>query len=230
MSPIVAAPLSALIAPGPTELDEAVAEMHARVDRMDAVGDALARVQNAWGERMATGTPTDPCTDPAAASLAARSRVLGDAWRDGVQSSRAQLDRLERLWAAPTVVPLLDDADHDTADAFRATVDRHVRSWSEAAAWQSRIVEPAVRKCPDLALVPVEGLPYAGAPARRDDPVRVAVIAVGGGLICPAALPADGRVVVTGGTACWDAGDACSCALEPVLPAAVLGPPSGQPP
>ncbi len=218
------APLApAALAPGPQELDAAMAGMEARLEKMEAVDAALGRVQGVWGESLAAGNKPDPCADPAAASLVARSRVLGGAYRDAVQSSRAQLVRLEHLWAAPTVSPLLDDDDLSRADGLRRTVAEHTLIWLEAAAWQDRYLEPAARKC-DVTLAKADGIAYPGARAVEEKPAAVAIVAIGGGTVCPANLPADGRVVLApGGMACLGTAT-CSCTPVAVLPAAVLGP------
>jgi hypothetical protein len=218
------APLApAALAPGPHELDAAVAGMDARVARMEAIETALGRVQGAWAEKLAAGEKPDPCSDPAAASLVARSRALGRAYRDAVQSSRAQLTRLEYLWSAPTVSPLLDDDDLSRGEDLRRIVTEHTLVWLEAAAWQERFVDPTARRCdPDLAVA--AGIAYAGAPAITQGPVPVAILALGGATVCPGAEPADGRVVVVpSGKACLGSSD-CTCEPVDVLPAEVLGP------
>ncbi len=217
-----AAPLAAAwIAPGPQELQSETAEMNARLERAEVIQVALGRVHRAWGEA-ATLAPVRPCEDPLASSWVARSRALGAAYRDSVQSSRAQLGRLEYLWASETVQPLLDADERAAADHFRGEVARHVRAWSEAAAWQALEIEPSARKC-QHELVPTEGLPYTGALSASVSR-GVGILGVGGGKLCPMDVPADGFVVAPDGVACWGA-DTCLCTPIEVLPAAVLGPP-----
>jgi hypothetical protein len=219
--PFLAPITAALLAPGPQELDAATVEMDARVRRMEAIGTALGRVQNAWGEELAAGEKPHPCDDADDASLVARSRAFGAAYRDAVQSARAQLQRLDRILAAPTILPLLDTRQTAYADGIRALVDQHVRIALESESWQSAHVDPTVKGCP-IALDPVNGIAYTGAPSTAHG-AAVAIIGVGGGLVCPQAVPADGRVVVTDGVACLGASD-CSCEPQRVEVATVIGP------
>jgi hypothetical protein len=220
VTPILFAVSPALLAPGPQELDAAVAEMHARVARMEALEVAVGRLQDAWGERLAAGGKLEPCKNAEAGSLVARSRVFGAAYRDAVQASRAELERLEYLWAAPTIVPLLDPNDLSGADALRSTVAEHVRIVLEAEAWQSRQVDPLV-KC-EVHLGPEPGIAYTGAKSLANQH-QVAIIGVGGGIVCPNNEPADGHVVLTDGRACIGSLD-CSCDPFRVNPGAVIGP------
>jgi hypothetical protein len=209
-----------MLAPGPRELALGEAELHARLQRADAISAALARLQNRIGEAYASGQAFRPCTVPGDASLVARTRVFGAAARDAVQSARAELDRMDVVWDAPTVVPLLDDADLSRASADRAHVVRLERAYLEAAAWQEQHVERRV-DC-HVEVVPVPGLSYDG-PVASDDPVLpVPIYAFGGGTVCPVGEPADGRVVLTDGRACI-AEVACECSPVRVLPGAVLG-------
>lgn len=220
---LLAAPLGpAALAPGPQELRDAGQAMEQRLDAADAIGVALSRVHGRWAERELAAPRADPCADPDAVSLAARARALGRGYRDAVQSARVGLERLERLWAAPTIVPLLDPNARDAATVVRDRVARHVESYLEAASWQGLYVEPRVRACA-VTLTPVAGLSWAGPTATDEELGSVAIIGIGGGTVCPTQDPADGRVVVVNGAACYgDAG--CRCAPEPVLPGAVLGP------
>ena len=221
---LIASPLDpGLLAPGPFELHQATVELGTRLSRADSVETSLGRVQNAWGEALASGSPPDPCTGAEAGSLVARSRAFGAVYRDAVQSSRAELDRLERIWVAPTVTPLLTVEDRAAADALRTRVATHTRAWLEMSAWQARFVEPATRKCPAQALTAHAGIPSMQPVEGTSLPV--AALTVGGGYICPTQDPADGRTVwLPDGLACWG-GAECTCAPAVVLPGAVLGPP-----
>jgi hypothetical protein len=224
---------AALLAPGPQDFATESTMLDARIEHMTAIGDALHRLHGAWAERLATQAEADPCADPAAARLVARSRAFGVAYRDAVQAARAELRRVEWLLAAPTIAPLLDDADREHAGAARATVDRHARMAEEDAAWHGRFVEGSAR-C-ELALQPAAGIGYGG-PVARGAPAPVAIFALGDGLLCTPAptepgaavdgalveVEAGDRVHVIDGPACYGE-RACDCVPETLLPGAVLG-------
>lgn len=214
------APLAALLAPGPHELESASLELDARIARMTAIGEALGRVHDAWGEQLAAGKKPDPCVDPTMASLVARSRAFGGAYRDAVQSSKTQSDRLNTLWTSPTVEPLLDEQDRLRAALVRTTIDHHVAIYSEMVAWQSKFIEPAAKKCPTVALSPAAGFPWKGAVAIGEDKLATAIYAIGPGVVCPSKLPTD-RVIVVQGGVCIDDGS-CACVASHVDPGAVL--------
>lgn len=213
---------AARLAPSPADLAASAAETEARVARAEAIGVALIRVQNGWGEMLATGkAPQKPCDDPGARSLFARAAVFGPTWRDAAQAARAERDRLVEIAAAPTVAPLVGD---DTATAIKALLARVAAQESryvEATAWQRAYMLPPAG-C-DRTLEPIAGLSNA-APSAPGESVGTAVIGLGGGRVCPVDAPADGTPVVTAGLACVSAGSTCDCAPTAVAPAAVLGP------
>lgn len=212
------------MAPGPVELREANAAMDARLLESRALGAAVSRIQSRWAERALRGASKLGCDDAEARSLAARSRALGAAWRDAVQSARVQLDRLETLWITPTVTPLLDLDDLRRADTIRADVADATRRLGEASAWQNRVVDPAMRGCA-VAIEPAEGLAAPSPVAADEVGAPVAIFALGGGLVCPIGVPADGRVVVVpDGQACLGTRDCFTCTPEDLLPATVLSP------
>jgi len=211
----------AWIAPGPLELAAALSGVEARLVRAETVGEAAERLQNQWGALRGAGANA-PCeTHADASALAARILVFGPSWRDDVQAVRAELARLEYLVAAPTVVPLLDPETWARVDAARARTAREVAGYSAFAAWHQRYFLTTARGC-DLGLGPAAGISNAApaAPEELDGPV--AVIGLGGGVVCPAGAPADGRVVVLPArVACMGASD-CTCEPLPVDPGAVL--------
>lgn len=228
MIPLLAAALAAdpaALAPTPADLTAAVAALELRLAEAEAVGEAAARVQNRWIEDPAvTGArPTRaPCKEPADAALAANAGAWTSAYRDATQSARAALDRVEPMWTAPTVRPLLGEEDRSRAAELRAAVERHTATWLELAAWHDRVIAPTVRRCPALPS-PAPGVPRAEIPAEDDLSPGVAVIALGGGLLCPGAVPADGRaVVLADGLACV-AATTCDCVPAAQSPGAVLG-------
>lgn len=153
--------------------------------------------------------------------LAARMRVFGAAWRDAVQVARVRSERLGRLTSAATVVPLLDDEARRRAQQVRERVSAQERAWMEYRAWHAQYAAASARGCSQVVTHAAAGLPAARPWLDVDRPV--AVVAVGGGMLCPAGVPADGRVVVVDGAAC--VGDAsCACVAAVVLPGAVLAP------
>ncbi len=215
-------PPMALVAPGPVELASATRDLDERLARASAVALAMGRLHATWGEALATGVTPDACGDLAFGSLAARSRAFGAAYRDAVQDARAATDRLAYLHEAATVAPLLDASDRAAFARSKAEAEHHVAVYLEMSAWQTRFVEPAARGC-ELSLDRVDGVAWTGAVAATD--LRsAAVLGVGGGYVCPGAVPADGSVVVVEGFACVAPDASCGCVPVPVLPAAVLTP------
>ena len=205
-----------LLAPGPQELRAQMSTLRRHLEEADAVGRAEARIHNALAQGPLPQGAAALCADDGSRSLLARSRVFGGAYRDLVQTARADAGRLRRLIAEPTLEPILRREQKQQADALLARVDEHVRRYREMAAWQLRYLEPALQRCkPELAAAP-------GLPGERF--ARTAVSGVGGGRICPGGAPADGTVVVLDEPrACYGVAD-CSCAPVAVEPGAVLGP------
>ena len=212
----------ALVAPVPIELARATHELDDRLARASAVALAMGRLHATWGEALAAGVAPDACKDPSFGSLAARSRAFGAAYRDAVQDARAAADRLAYLHEAATVAPLLDEADRSAFAHARAATEHHVAVYLEMSAWQTRFVEPAARGCV-LSIERADGVAWSGAVATTD--LRAAaVFGVGGGFVCPGAVPADGRVAVVQGSACVAVDASCGCVPVAVLPGAVLTP------
>jgi hypothetical protein len=198
----------------------------ATVDRLLAASgallDATAASQNALAERGNLDAPAD-CTDVGAVSLAWRSVVFGDAYRQHVQQLRMESALLTEFASSPAVLPLLDVDDTRALAQRTEQTSAHVERVLEAAAWHAREVAPRFARCPPP--------PATATPAPPSGPrgeADVAVFAQGGGRVCPSDLPADGRVVILqGGRGCWTPSEAgpCDCAAEAQSPAALLGPP-----
>ncbi len=206
------------LAPGFTELDAAVTTLKAQAVRAEASQVALERIHNRLAERLAAEGAV-LCEDP---TLARTSSLLA-AWRASAQTARMDLARLRRVASSSTLAPVLDARARADLETLTARVDRQVPAWLEAAAWQSRFVDPVLERCQPV-LAPGPGLPDPLAP-ERPATGPVAVVGFGGGLVCPGDHPADGGVVVLPAPeACYGPVD-CACFVEPVLPGAVLGPP-----
>lgn len=211
---LAAGPSPAELAPGPVELTGAIDALEARLERAEAIGQAMSRVHNAVADHgLRLGTPS--CDAPVV-SIAARSVPLGVALRDAAQSARAQAERVRRVAAAPTAAPVAEGPLAQTLAEDLARVASLEAQYAELSAWQASFLNPILRKCKP-ALRPDEGLP--GAPSEG----AVAVLAVGGRWVCPMEVPAEGVMVAPEGKACV-ADPGCACQPAPVWPAAVLGP------
>jgi hypothetical protein len=171
------------------------------------------------------------CTTPWLIDLGARSREFGRSYRDAVQSARVQGRRVENLTVEPTVQPLLDPETNHRVLKLLTRVDDLVRGYPEAASWQERYVEPLLKGC-ELPLAPAPGLPAPAPPALKDPGMAsgtsrqarlIAVLAFGGGYLCPGAVPAAGVMLVSGAI-CYSPGESCACEPMSVSPATVLGP------
>jgi hypothetical protein len=115
--------------------------------------------------------------------------------------------------------------------ALSARASAAAESWLERAAWQKAFVEPAFSRCA-ATLRAADGVTSEAARAPGEELLVVAVAGIGGGVICPSGIAADGRVVVLESpVACYGTKE-CDCALSAVLPGAVLGPelPLAEPP
>ena len=205
---------AALLAPRLDDLTARLAAAEGHLAAAAAYGRALGRVHNTMA---AAGHLR--CSDELAPTLAWRAEVLGQAWRDALQSARADLARLERMRAAPTIAPLLDDALREQVNAVSADLSAEVVAWQSAAGWQSRHVLPWYTRCPWTAPAPRPGLPSAMPEAEG----LVAIITVGEGTVCPGATPAGGAAALPSAAVCVvPAGAPCDCAPRAVLPAAVV--------
>jgi hypothetical protein len=171
------------------------------------------------------------CTTPWLLDLGARSREFGRSYRDAVQSARVQGRRVENLTVEPTVQPLLDPETNHRVLKLLTRVDDLVRGYPEAASWQERYVEPLLKGC-EPTLAPAPGLAAAAPPALKDpgmasgasrQPKLIAVLAFGGGYLCPGAVPAAGVMLVSGAI-CYSPSETCVCEPMSVSPATVLGP------
>lgn len=206
-----------LLAPGPQELAAQVKRLREHLAEADAVGGAEARIHNLLAAGPAQAGSSALCSTPENRSLLTRSRVFGKAYRDAVQTTRADAARLRRMLEEPTLQPILRPEQREQADELLGQVDAHVRRYREQAAWQARYLEPAARSC-------AAELSAAPGISTGADAGPVAVVGVGGGRICPAGAAADGRVVVLQAPkACWSSGS-CTCTPASVLPGAVIGP------
>lgn len=224
-----------ILAPGLVQASKAVDRLAQLVDEAEAIGTALFRVHNRFGENRAAagageGKDGPSCESPWVIDLGARARELGRAFRDAVQSARMQARRVEDLILEPTVRPLLDASTNHRVVTLLARVDGLTRRYPEASTWHERYVEALARSCA-LALAPAPGIPdpapraldgdvETAAPAKRS---LVAVLAVGGGWLCPGAVPAAG-VMLVAGAVCYSASETCACEPVEVSPATVLGP------
>jgi hypothetical protein len=202
---------SDVLAPGPKELDEALTELEARLDRADAAGIALIRTHNALGEALASAQGRLACDAPAI-KYVARTAPLGDGYRDRVQAARAQGDRVAAIAASPTVLSLATGPVKTRTSAATTRLAAHERSYAELDAWQVRFVLPLVRRCrPTLASDAGLGEVSSG---------RVAVVALAPGRICPGGDAANGFALVQG-PVCMSL-TSCTCTPTLVAPGAVL--------
>lgn len=191
------------------------------LDDAEAHAQAVGLLQNHFAGFRATAEKLDVCGDPQLESLVARLRAFGPAWRDAVQAARAAWARLEATRRSPGVAPLLDVAERLALADLEGRLQHQARACTEASQWHRRWVETAFVECgPRLRAAP--GLPPPGARAPGEESAPVAVIGIGGGLLCPGRLPADGRpVVLPTGRGCV-ARRTCDCAEAPVEAGAVL--------
>ncbi len=176
-------------------------QLSRRITEAQAVGRALARVQNDWAQHVLLDPVPPDCTERIAADRGARARLLGADWR-------------ERLEALATDLQSVDNTPFATALQTQRT------AWAAAAAWQAHTIEPWARRC-TLTVLPGPGFPEPGGPV--EPPTPVAIIGLSG-MICPQMTPASLAVVVVDGAACVQPIDACDCTPRPVLPGAALQP------
>lgn len=216
----------ALLAPGPDELSAAFERSEWLLTRTAAIERALARVHNRFAElSVAGGAIKNVCEHEEARSLAARSRALGAGLRDSVQSARAQQHRLDRVYGAPTLTAVIDAKAKRRYAQVVARVRAAEQRWAELRAWHHQEIERVIKRCkPAVELAASAGLPSNAVCAGEECAGPVAILAIGGGRICPINQVADGTVIVVAdGQACYGEQD-CACVPTPVLPSAVLGP------
>jgi len=223
---------ASVLAPGLVHARDAIARLERLTAEAEAIGTALFRVHNEFGERRLADKTPPKCETEWLGDLGGRAREFGRAFRDAVQSVRMQGGRVEALIVEPTVRPLLDPETNHRVLTLLARVDDLVQRYPEAASWHARYLEPLVGSC-SVELAPRPGLAspvpaaleageslHAGATRR---PALVAVLAFGGGFLCPGAVPAAGVMLVTG-KICYSDNEACTCEPAEVSPATVLGP------
>jgi hypothetical protein len=212
----------AVFAPGLDQIRSNLTATQSLMNRCDAIGVAVTRIQNRFAEKHATSAQPPSCIDLEIRSLAARSHPFGVAYRDAVQSARAQAVRLERLLRSPTVLPLLGKQDLQAAERMLKQVRDHARKYDEISSWHTMYVEPYLRRC-GPTLEPSAGVPSSALVAEGERTDRAAIIAMGGGKVCPSGQPADGRVVIVEAQLACYSEHACECTPERVLPGAVIG-------
>lgn len=223
-----------ILAPGLIQARDAISRLERLTEEAEAIGTALFRVHNEFGEKRASTAVAPDCKTPWLLDLGWRSREFGRAFRDAVQSARVQARRVESLTVQQTVQPLLDPETNHKVLALLTRVDDLVRRFPEAASWQESYVEPLMKGCePVPAPAPGLGDPVpplatpeaaaagSAAPARKAP--LVAVLAFGGGWLCPGAVPAAG-VMLVAGEICYSTSETCDCEARTVSPATVLGP------
>jgi hypothetical protein len=231
-------PSTMLLAPTLRETQSSIEKLEAFVADADATALALFRVHNRFGEHRRSFEGTPNCKQAWLVDLASRARFLGADLRDRVQSARAQRVRLDRMMLAATVEPLVDAETRFRTRKIIERVELLERRYLESVNWHSGYVERVARKCPTELQTSSgfagAGLPPAEGEVSEDDTVPAdtvfgkkvrrptAVIAEGGGVICPGEIPAKGVVVLSKPSACW-APLRCDCNAVPVLPGAVIG-------
>jgi hypothetical protein len=223
---------ASILAPGLVQANQAIARLQRLTEEAEAIGTAMFRVHNSIGEKRAFAAKPPDCKTDWLLDLGARSRELGRAFRDAVQSARVQARRVENMTVEPTVAPLVDPETNHKVTTLLERVDNLVRGYPEASTWQQRYVEPLLKGC-EPELVKGTGFPdpVPGVDDRKGDdgPASakkaplVAVIAIGGGFLCPGAVPAAGVMLVSG-SICYSDSEACDCEPSAVSPATVLGP------
>ncbi len=211
-------PVAAWLAPSPLDFERILDETSALCERAEAIDAAVARVQNAAAQSWSITSSKTPD------ALAVEPILLRD-HRDAVQSLRASSERLERISEAPTVAPVVIGARGERVKQLLERTRLLVRRYAEMLAWHERYVRPALARLEGSpALSPRAGWPLPRVRASDDPLPRTAVIGIGGGLVCPDGLRADGStVLLKGEIACYGESD-CSCVPVPVAPGAVLGP------
>ena len=213
-----------LLAPTVEGMRALVGEVDALVVEAEVVGRVVHRAQNRWIDRRASKRHSS-CRDEELASLVARARAFGAAERDLIQASRVLAHRLRRVLDSASVAPLATAEDRDRVAELEDRVEDLGEAWLVSAAWQRRVPEPWAWHC-TLELTPADGLLPSHVRSRGELTDDVAVAAVGGGVLCPGSLPADGSVhVVEGGLACWHPVSCRRCEPQRVEPGAILGAP-----
>ncbi len=197
------------VAPGPDTLVQALDEL----DRRLVIAEALARSAARWQNQR---QPDDRRCDDAAAPYLA----FADAWHDAAQRSRAQWDRVEWLWQAPTLATVRTDDLLSRRYALGVRTDDAGHAWMVFRSWHQRY-GPRCRTVPDLAS------------ASPGEPVEeLHAVWITSGVLCPAegawtveVEPLDGvGVHLVEGLVCVAATVACGCAPASTRPGEVLAP------
>ena len=214
MAPII--PLLLLLSAPAGATDRRAEALAAALAEAEAVGRALARVQNAWaGVVLEEGQRRACADDPALADRAARARALGADWGARLNALAKGLDAWSPGRPADEVAPL------------RRGLDAQRGAWAAAAAAQARLIEPWATGCaPGVLAGPGFPPPELG---RRVDPTEPVAIIGLSGLLCPGLVPLTGAVLVVTGPACAAPTEACGCVPSPLLPGAALAAPPGGP-
>lgn|GEM_PF-2174791 len=221
-----------VLAPSLLQATQAIERLDRLTAEAEAIGTALFRVHNEFGEHRLRSAAPPPCEAAWLIDLGGRAREFGRAFRDAVQSARVQGTRVESLIVQPTVAPLLDPETNHRVLALLDRIDDLARRYPEASAWQEQFVEPLLADCA-VVLHPAAGFPApapeaapeggaAAASARKREPL-VAIMAIGGGWLCPGAVPAAGVMLVEG-KVCYSGSEICGCEPLDIDPATVLGP------
>lgn len=217
LSSAAAAAPAPWLAPDPALLATEERALVSRLQRAEAIGTAMLRAQNQLGERLGSGATL--CAADEGKALVTRTRVLGHALREASQSARAAWARVRALSKERSLAPLLDPATHARLQSLAARVEQAEARYLQAFQWQRRFVETKGDACG----IPLRPAPGFSAPSTDTRQGPVAIIALGGGLVCPGRHPARGVVVLAEPRACYG-GDDCACTPEPVLPGAIIGP------
>lgn len=207
------------LAPTPQELQAGMADLERQLTRADTVAEALSATQNAYAQRRLTAA-TASCDDAEGLAVAARTQVFGQAYRDLVQSARAQSQRVQTLSQAPTVTVLAEGVLADDLAALERRLDVHERRLVESIAWQKAQLSSTLQRCKP-ALSAGDG--FDGDRALRVERGRVAVLVLEGGQPYPQGEEITGGVWLVPPSACW-APDDGECEPSQLAPGAVLGP------
>ncbi|MCB9742189.1 MAG: hypothetical protein H6741_18485 [Alphaproteobacteria bacterium] len=213
------------LSPTPQELQAGLADLERHLTRADAVGEALSATQNAYAQRRAAGAPGG-CADVEGLGIAARTEVFGAAYRDLLQSARAQSQRVHTMAEAPTVSALAEGVLAEEIATLERRLDGHERRLAESIAWQRSQLSSTLQRC-EHPLIGGEG--FAGDRELRLDRGRVAVIVLEGGVAWPQGEEITGGVWLVPPEACWAPAEG-ECAPAPTAPGAALGPAPERPP
>jgi hypothetical protein len=210
------------LAPTLADVHAALVSAELALVRSEAIGVAVGLIQNRLAPWRAESRRLPVCEEPEVASLVARSRRFGPAWRDAAQTARIDATRAEQMAARSTVQPILGRSRSERIDRAAAAARVQAEAAAEAGEWHRRFVESAFDDC-ETRLEPAAGFPPPGSIGQGEATRPTAVIGIDHGTVCPDQFPANGEVVLLPEPrACWSPGG-CACTPEPVYPGAVLG-------